>query len=101
MTMSTQAKWITTAISAAAIAIIVASCGGTGGGSGQKGNPEDQFILNSNASGRLILTINPNEGDANKSDRIGLVATLTDRFGHPIPNILITFSSDIPDIQFL
>jgi len=99
--MSTYRKWMAGALGCTALGLAVASCGGTGGGGGQKGNPEDQFILNSNNSGALILNVNPTEVDANKSDRIGLVATLTDRFGNPIANITIVFSSDIPDITFI
>ncbi len=101
MTMTRYGAWIAGAFGAAALALVFASCGGTGGGSGQKGSPDEQFVLNGNNAGRLILNVNPTEVDANKSDRIGLVATLTDRLGNPIANITIVFSSDIPDISFL
>jgi hypothetical protein len=84
-----------------AVAAIAISCGGTGGGGGSKGNPDDQFFLNSNNTGRLVLNVNPTEVDANKSDRLGLVATLTDSFGVPVRGAVITFSSDIDDISFL
>lgn len=100
-TMKTYRKWMAGALGVTALALAVAGCGGTGGGSGQHGNPEDQFILNSSNAGRLILNINPATVDANKSDRIGLVATLTDRFGNPIANITIRFFSDVDDISFL
>jgi len=83
------------------VAAIVMSCGGSGGGGGNKGNPDEQFFLNSNNIGRLVLNVNPTEVDANKSDRLGLVATLTDSFGFPVRGAVITFSSDIDDISFL
>ena len=83
-----------------AVAAIALSCGGTGGG-GNGGNPGDQFFLNSSNTGRFVLNVNPTEVDANKSDRIGLVATLTDSFGIPVRGAVITFSSDIDDIRFL
>jgi hypothetical protein len=89
---------------AAALATVVAialSCGGTGGGGGKGGNPDDQFFLNSNNMARLVLNVNPTEVDANKSDRLGLVATLTDSLGIPIRGAVITFSSDIDDISFI
>jgi hypothetical protein len=102
MMMKTKyATWCGGAAAAAAIAVIVGSCGGTGGGGGHHGNPDEQFILNSNNSGRLILNVDPNEVDANKSDRIGLVATLTDSQGNPVRGATITFSSDIDDITFI
>src|SRR5690348_6971950 len=84
----------------AVTAIVIVSCGGTGGGGGHDGNPGAQFLLNSNNSGRLILNVNPKEVDANKSDRIGLVATLTDATGHPVVGVPILFTSDIDDITF-
>jgi hypothetical protein len=93
--------WLAAAGAIAAVAIVIASCGGTGGGSGHGGNPQAQFVLNSNNAGRLILNVNPTEVDANKSDRIGLVATLTDSVGGPIQGIIVTFTSDIPDISFI
>jgi hypothetical protein len=96
-----RTAWFGAAAAAGVLAIVIASCGGTGGGSGHGGNPGAQFVLNSNNSGRLILNINPSTVDANKADRIGLVATLTDSLGNPISGILITFSSDIPDISFI
>ena len=68
------ATWCGGAAAAAAIAVIVGSCGGTGGGGGHHGNPDEQFVLNSNNAGRLVLNVNPTEVDANKSDRLGLVA---------------------------
>src|SRR6185295_19177165 len=95
------ATWCGGAAAAAAIAVVIGSCGGTGGGGGHHGNPDEQFVLNSNNAGRLVLNVNPNEVDANKSDRIGLVATLTDSQGTPIKGAVITFSSDIDDISFI
>jgi len=85
----------------ATVAAIALSCGGTGGGGGNKGNPDDQFFLNSNNTGRLVLNVNPTEVDANKSDRLGLVATLTDSLGMPVRGAVVTFSSDIDDISFI
>ena len=100
-TMTRYSKWMAGAFGVTALALAIVSCGGTGGGSGQHGDPTDQFVLNSNNAGRLILNINPATVDANKSDRIGLVATLSDRFGNPIAGIVIRFVSDLDDISFL
>jgi hypothetical protein len=94
-------KWMTGGVAALALAAVVVSCGSTGGGGGSKGNTDEQFILNSNNSGRLVLNVSPNSVDANKSDRIGMVATLNDSQGHGISGVLVTFSSDIEDITFL
>jgi len=99
--MRIRTAWFGAAAAAGVLAIVIASCGGTGGGSGHGGNPGAQFVLNSNNAGRLILNIDPSTVDANKSDRIGLVATLTDNLGNPISGIVITFSSDLPDITFI
>jgi len=85
----------------ATVAAIALSCGGTGGGGGKGGNPDDQFFLNSNNMARLVLNVNPTEVDANKSDRLGLVATLTDSLGAPIRGVTIRFSSDLDGISFL
>ena len=100
--MNTQwARWCGGLVVAGAVAVMAVSCGGTGGASGHHGNPDEQFVLNSNNAGRLVLNVDPNEVDANKSDRIGLVATLTDSQGTPIKGAVITFSSDIDDISFI
>lgn len=99
--MRNRLAWCGTAGAVALVATVIVSCGGTGGGGGHSGRPDQQFVLNSNNAGRLVLNINPAEVDANKSDRIGLVATLTDSFGHPIVGTVITFTSDIPDISFI
>jgi hypothetical protein len=100
--MTTQyGRWFRGAALLAVLAASVVGCGGTGGGSGSKGNPSNQFVLNSSNSGRLTLNVNPAEVDANKTDRIGLVATLTDNRGVPIRSATIVFSSDIPDIRFI
>jgi len=93
--------WCCGIAAAAAIAVAVVGCGGTGGGSAHHDNPSEQFVLNSNNSGRLILNVDPAEVNANESDRIGLVATLTDSEGTPIRGTLITFFSDIDDISFI
>jgi hypothetical protein len=92
---------MTGGLTALAFAAVIVSCGGTGGGGGSKGNTDQQFILNSNNSGRLVLNVSPGTVDANKSDRIGLVATLSDSLGHGISGVTITFSTDIGDITFL
>ncbi len=86
---------------ALALALVAGSCGGTGGGGGSSGNINNQFILNSSNSGRLTLNVDPTEVDANKSDRIGLVAQLSDSRGVPIRGVEITFTSDIPDLGFI
>jgi hypothetical protein len=94
-------QWFGATSAVAVLAAVVVSCGGTGGGGGHHGNPDEQFVLNSNNAGRLILTIDPAEVDANKSDRIGLVARFSDSLGNPIVGVIITFRSDIPDITFI
>jgi len=95
--MRAHASWFRTSGAIALCALLIAGCGGTGGGGGgNNGFPEEQFVLNANNSGRLTLNVDPTQVDANKSDRIGLVATLTDAFGHPIEGTTILFSSDIP-----
>ena len=100
--MRAHASWFRTSGAIALCALLIAGCGGTGGGGGgNNGFPEEQFVLNANNSGRLTLNVDPTQVDANKSDRIGLVATLTDAFGHPIEGTTILFSSDIPDITFI
>jgi len=94
-------KFLGAGAAAAALAAVVASCGGTGGGGGREANRADQFVLNSSNAGNLLLNVDPTTVDANKSDRLGVVATLTQRNGLPIPNQVITFSSDIQDIRFI
>jgi hypothetical protein len=97
-------RWMGAFVGALAVAAIVSSCSGTGGGGGGDGGgttPEPQFILNSNNSGRLSLNVNPATVDANKSDRIGLVAVLTDSLGHGVSGVPVTFTSEIDDIEFL
>jgi hypothetical protein len=94
-------RWAVGAVGAAVMAVVAASCGSTGGGGDNQTPPSGGFVLNSNNSGQLTLTVSPNEVDANKSDRIGLVAKLTDRFGNPVRGIQIRFTSDIPDIRFI
>ncbi|MCC6849719.1 MAG: hypothetical protein IT294_14540 [Deltaproteobacteria bacterium] len=94
-------NWMMGSAAVLALAAVVVSCGGTGGGSGGKGDTGNQFILNSNNAGRLNLNVSPAEVDANKSDRIGLIATLSDSFGKGTQGVAITFSSDIDDITFI
>lgn len=91
-------QWMMGSVAVLALAAVVVSCGGTGGGGGSKGNTGQQFIRNSNNAGRLTLTVDPNEVDANRSDRIGLVAILTDSFGKGIVGAKITFSTDLNDV---
>lgn len=92
-------RWLGSVLGAAVAAAIIVSCGGTGGGGGSKGNPDQQFVLNSNNTGRLTLNVSPNSVDANKSDRIGLAALLTDPTGRGISGVTITFTSDIDDVE--
>ncbi len=99
--MRTHESWLGTSGVIALCGLLLAGCGGTGGGGGNNGFPEEQFVLNSNNSGRLTLNVDPTQVDANKSDRLGLVATLTDSTGHPIQGTTIVFVSDIPDITFI
>lgn len=94
-------QWMMGSAAALALAALIASCGGTGGGGGSKGGTDQQFIRNSNNSGRLTLNVDPTEVDANKSDRIGLVAVLTDAFGRGISGVPITFSTDLDDVTFI
>jgi hypothetical protein len=101
MTTMRYARWWSAAAALAVLALIVVSCGGTGGGGGSKGSPDQQFVLNSSNSGQIILNVDPTTVDANKSDRLGLVATLSDRLGNPVQGALITFSSDVDDITFI
>ncbi len=92
-------RWLGSVLGTAAAAAIIVSCGGTGGGGGSKGQPNQQFVLNSNNSGRLTLNVSPNEVDANKSDRLGLTALLTDVQGRGVSGVVVTFISDVDDIN--
>lgn len=94
-------RWMMGSAAALALAALIASCGGTGGGGGDKGGSDQQFIRNSNNTGRLTLNVDPTEVDANKSDRIGMVAILTDTFGRGVPGVPITFSTDLDDVTFI
>jgi hypothetical protein len=94
-------QWMTGSVAAMALAAAIVSCGSTGGGGGSNGNTDQQFIRNSNNAGRLTLTVDPKEVDANKSDRIGLVAVLTDSRGTGISGVTITFSTDLNDVTFI
>ncbi len=100
MTMRAR-NWMVGSVAMLALAAVIVSCGGTGGGGGDKGGTDTQFILNSNNSGRLNLNVSPAGVDANKSDRIGLIATLSDSLGNGTQGVAITFSSDIDDITFI
>jgi len=93
---------MTGALAVLALATVVVSCGSTGGGgSGDDGGTTQQFILNSNNSGRLNLNVSPAEVDANKSDRIGLTAILTDSLGHGVAGATITFSTDLNESDII
>jgi len=95
-------RWGATAAAMVVLGAVAAACGGTGGGGGQKGNPADQFFLSNGSNlGSLVVNVNPNEVDANKSDRLGVVATLSDATGGPIAGVTIQFTADIDDIRFI
>ena len=95
-------QWMMDSAAALALAALIASCGSTGGGGGgNDGGGSQQFIRNSNNSGRLTLTVDPTEVDANKSDRIGMVAVLTDSTGRGIPGVPITFTTELDDVTFI
>ena len=94
--------WVVGVLASLACAAVIVSCGGTGGGGGHSGGGTgEQFVLNSNNSGHFLLQVDPNQVDANKSDRLGLVATLTDIHGNGVPSVPITFTSDVDDITFI
>ena len=101
MTTMRKSQWMMGSLAAFAFAALIVSCGGTGGGSGSKGGTGQQFIRNSNNSGRLILLVDPSQVDANKSDRIGLTAILTDSLGNPVRGVPIEFSTDLEDVTFI
>ncbi len=94
-------QWMTGSAAVLALAALIVSCGGTGGGGGSKGGVDEQFIRNSSNAGRLTLLVDPSEVDANKSDRIGLVAILTDNAGRGIVGVPIAFSTDLGDVTFI
>lgn len=96
-----RTQWMMGGLAAFAFAALIVSCGGTGGGGGSKGNTGEQFIRNSNNSGRLLLLVDPSQVDANKSDRIGLTAILTDSLGNPVRGVPIEFSTDLEDVTFI
>jgi hypothetical protein len=86
------------------LALLGASCGGTGGGPSDSGH---QFVFD--ARGRLILTVQtvstgtdqgcPSTG--NDPRRLLLTATLLDPQGVPFRNQLITFTAEFPDATFI
>jgi hypothetical protein len=95
-------QWMMGSAAALALAALIASCGSTGGkGGGNDGGGSQQFIRNSNNSGRLTLTVDPLAVDANKSDRIGMIAVLTDSTGRGISGVPITFTTELPDVTFI
>lgn len=88
------------------LAVLGASCGGTGGGPSDSGN---QFVFT--ARGRLILSVQTASAGTSQgcqasqgvSDpkRLILTATLLDPQGVPFRNQLITFTADFPDATFI
>jgi hypothetical protein len=74
------------------IAIIMASCGGTGGGPSNSGN---QFVFT--ARGRLSLVVQPTDDPR----KILITATLLDPQGLPFRNTQVTFTADFPDATFI
>src|SRR5215813_12194488 len=88
------------------LAMLGASCGGTGGGPSDPGN---QFVFD--ARGRLILTVQTvgagvDQGCQSQAvsdpKRLLLTATLLDPQGVPFRNQQITFTAeDFPDATFI
>lgn len=88
------------------LAVLGASCGGTGGGgSADSGN---QFIFT--ARGRLGLAVQTVSATAQQTasaqsaldpKRLLLTATLLDPQGVPFRNTLVTFTADFPDATFI
>ncbi len=86
------------------LAVLGASCGGTGGGPSDSGH---QFVFT--ARGRLILAVQtvstgtaqgcPSTG--NDPRRLLLTATLLDPQGVPFRNQPITFTAEFPDATFI
>lgn len=76
----------------ALLAMIMASCGGTGGGPSNSGN---QFVFT--ARGRLNLAVQTTDDSA----KLILKATLLDPQGLPFRNTAIAFSAEFNDATFI
>lgn len=74
------------------LAMIMASCGGTGGGPSDSGN---QFVFS--ARGRLNLGVQTTDDPA----KLVITATLLDPQGVPFRNAEVTFTADFPDATFI
>lgn len=74
------------------LAVIMASCGGTGGGPSNSGS---QFVFT--ARGRLNLAVQTTEDPT----KLILTATLLDPQGIPFRNTVIAFSADFADATFI
>lgn len=79
-------------LGAVIIALVMASCGGTGGGPSDSGN---QFVFT--ARGRLNLVIQPTDDPR----KILLTATLLDPQGLPFRDTTVTLTADFPDATFI
>jgi hypothetical protein len=75
------------------LAAFVASCGGTGGGSSDSGQP---FVFQTR--GRLNLIVQPVTNDPTV---LTIIATLLDPQGNPFRNQRITFEAEFPDATIL
>ena len=87
------------------LALLGASCGGTGGGPSDSGH---QFVFE--ARGRLILSVQTVGAEVDQGcqalptadpTRLLLTATLLDPQGVPFRNQPITFTADFPDATFI
>jgi hypothetical protein len=74
------------------LAVMTASCGGTGGGPSSSGN---QFVFT--ARGRLNLAVQTTDDPT----KLILTATLLDPQGVPFRNTVISFSADFSDATFI
>src|SRR5713226_9040271 len=74
------------------LAVLGASCGGTGGGPSDSG---DQFVFT--ARGRLNLAVQT----TSDPKKLILTATLLDPQGIPFRNQPITFAAEFPDATFI
>src|SRR5712692_11966815 len=74
------------------LALLGASCGGTGGG---PSDPGDQFVFT--ARGRLNLAVQT----TSDPKKLILTATLLDPQGVPFRNQPITFAAEFPDATFI
>ena len=79
-------------LAAVIIAIVMVSCGGTGGGPSDSGN---QFVFT--ARGRLNVSIQP----TNDPRRALITATLLDPQGLPFRNVKVTFFAEFQDAIFI